>query len=84
MPGDVSDVATVVGMVEGVMSRFGRTSLDDWNRTLAVNLTGPFLMCREFGREMLGLGSGSIVNVSSVAGLLGISTAPRTTRASTA
>lgn len=49
------------------------TTLDDWNRTLAVNLTGPFLMCREFGRVMLERGSGSIVNVSSVAGLLGIS-----------
>ena len=49
------------------------TTLDDWNRTLAVNLTGPFLMCREFGRVMLERGSGSIVNVSSVAGLLGVS-----------
>lgn len=29
------------------------TTLDDWNRTLAVNLTGPFLMCREFGGTML-------------------------------
>src|SRR5918911_2831619 len=49
-----------------------QTTLDDWNRTLAVNLTGPFLMCREFGKEMLLRGSGSIVNVSSVAGLLGV------------
>ncbi len=48
------------------------TTLADWNRTLAVNLTGPFLMCREFGRAMLEAGSGSIVNVSSVAGLLGV------------
>lgn len=48
------------------------TSLADWNRTLAVNLTGPFLMCREFGKVMLEQGSGSIVNISSVAGLLGI------------
>jgi NAD(P)-dependent dehydrogenase (short-subunit alcohol dehydrogenase family) len=48
------------------------TTLDDWNRTLAVNLTGPFLMCREFGGAMLETGSGSIVNVSSVAGLLGV------------
>jgi NAD(P)-dependent dehydrogenase (short-subunit alcohol dehydrogenase family) len=48
------------------------TDLADWNRTLAVNLTGPFLMCREFGKEMLRQGSGSIVNISSVAGLLGI------------
>ena len=49
------------------------TTLADWERTLSVNLTGPFLMCREFGRVMLGQGSGSIVNVSSVAGLLGVS-----------
>jgi NAD(P)-dependent dehydrogenase (short-subunit alcohol dehydrogenase family) len=48
------------------------TTLADWRRVLEVNLTGPFLMCREFGREMLRRGSGSIVNVSSVAGLLGV------------
>ncbi len=48
------------------------TTLADWSRTLAVNLTGPFLTCREFGRAMLDQGSGSIVNVSSVAGLLGV------------
>ena len=48
------------------------TTLADWERTLAVNLTGAFLTSREFGREMLRLGEGSIVNISSVAGLLGI------------
>ena len=48
------------------------TTLADWRRVLEVNLTGPFLTCREFGREMLHRGSGSIVNVSSVAGLLGV------------
>jgi NAD(P)-dependent dehydrogenase (short-subunit alcohol dehydrogenase family) len=48
------------------------TTLADWDRTLAVNLTGPFLTCREFGRAMLEEGSGSIVNLSSVAGLLGV------------
>src|SRR5918998_172094 len=48
-------------------------TLADWNRILAVNLTGPFLMSREFGKEMLRQGSGSIVNISSVAGLLGVS-----------
>ena len=48
------------------------TTLADWNRTLAVNLTGPFLLCREFGKVMLEARFGSIVNVSSVAGLLGV------------
>jgi NAD(P)-dependent dehydrogenase (short-subunit alcohol dehydrogenase family) len=49
------------------------TALADWNRTLTVNLTGPFLMSREFGKEMLRQGSGSIVNISSIAGLSGVS-----------
>ena len=44
----------------------------DWRRVLEVNLTGPFLLSQVFGVEMLRRGSGSIVNVSSVAGLLGI------------
>ena len=49
-----------------------KTTVSDWRRVLEVNLTGPFLTCREFGKAMLGQGSGSIVNVASVAGLLGI------------
>jgi|SRR5215218_727488 len=48
------------------------TATADWRRVIEVNLTGPFLMCRGFGKEMLRQGSGSIVNVSSVAGLLGV------------
>ncbi|MDQ4106086.1 MAG: SDR family oxidoreductase, partial [Actinomycetota bacterium] len=48
------------------------TTVEDWRRVMEVNLTGPFLMCREFGKVMLERGEGSIVNVSSVAGLLGI------------
>ena len=43
-----------------------------FERVLAVNLLGPFLLCRTFGRVMLRQGAGSIVNVASVAGLLGI------------
>lgn len=49
------------------------TPTELWRRTLDINLTGPFLMCREFGKMMLDQGSGSIVNVSSIAGLLGVS-----------
>jgi NAD(P)-dependent dehydrogenase (short-subunit alcohol dehydrogenase family) len=48
------------------------TSLADWRRVLEVNLTGPFLTSREFGGQMLRRGSGSIVNISSVAGLVGV------------
>lgn len=44
----------------------------EWRRVMDVNLFGPFLLCREFGKVMLAQGQGSIVNVASVAGLLGI------------
>ena len=40
-----------------------------WRRVMDVNLLGPFLLCREFGKQMLQRGRGSIVNVASVAGL---------------
>lgn len=48
------------------------TTADDWRRVLEVNLTGPFLLCRSFGKLMLQQGQGAIVNVASVAGLAGI------------
>jgi NAD(P)-dependent dehydrogenase (short-subunit alcohol dehydrogenase family) len=49
------------------------TSLEQWQRVMNVNLTAPFLLSREFGKIMLRQGSGSIINIASVAGLLGIS-----------
>ena len=48
------------------------TSLDEWNRMIAVNQTGVFLGIRECGRVMKEQGSGSIINISSVAGLGGV------------
>ena len=41
-------------------------------RVLAVNLLGPFLLAKGFGEMMLAQRSGSIVNVASIAGLVGI------------
>ncbi|MGH2613714.1 MAG: SDR family NAD(P)-dependent oxidoreductase [Thermomicrobiales bacterium] len=38
----------------------------DWERMLAVNLTGSWNTCRALGRAMVERGSGSIVNVSSI------------------
>jgi 3-oxoacyl-[acyl-carrier protein] reductase len=40
----------------------------DWERTLAVNLTGAFLMCRAIVPGMRDRGWGRIVNIASVAG----------------
>lgn len=40
----------------------------DWDATLAVNLTGSFLMAQAVGRHMLETGTGAIVNIASQAG----------------
>jgi len=48
------------------------TTTEEWRRVMEVNLLGPFLCCRTFGRIMLKQRSGSIVDVASVAGLLGV------------
>jgi NAD(P)-dependent dehydrogenase (short-subunit alcohol dehydrogenase family) len=49
------------------------TTAEQWQHVMAVNLFGPFLLCRYLGGQMLARRSGSIVNVASVAGLAGIS-----------
>lgn len=49
-----------------------KTSAADWRRVQDVNLLGPFLLSREIGVMMLEQGAGSIINIASVAGLLGI------------
>jgi len=43
-------------------------ALADWQRTLAVNLTAPFLTSQAAGRVMQAQGGGAIVNISSIAG----------------
>ena len=48
------------------------TSLEEWQTVMAINLQGPFLLSQAFGRQMLARGSGSIVNVASIAGLGGV------------
>ena len=45
------------------------TSDEDWNRVLAVNLTGPFLCTKAAAPVMREHGGGAIVNVTSISGL---------------
>ncbi|MCR4401580.1 MAG: SDR family oxidoreductase [Firmicutes bacterium] len=48
------------------------TSIDDWNKLMATNLTGVFLCSKYCAETMAGQGGGVIVNVASEAGLVGI------------
>jgi 3(or 17)beta-hydroxysteroid dehydrogenase len=49
------------------------TTLDEWRGLMAVNLDGTFLGCKHAVRVMKDHGGGSIVNMSSVAGIIGAS-----------
>ncbi|MEO6321240.1 MAG: SDR family oxidoreductase [Polaromonas sp.] len=57
--------------IAGPTARVEDTDLADWQQTLAVNLTGPFLCTRRAVPLLKAAGGGSIVNLSSAAGRLG-------------
>jgi NAD(P)-dependent dehydrogenase (short-subunit alcohol dehydrogenase family) len=46
---------------------------EEFRRVLEVNLLAPFLLAKHFGAIMLAQRLGSIVNVASIAGLMGVS-----------
>jgi NAD(P)-dependent dehydrogenase (short-subunit alcohol dehydrogenase family) len=60
--------AAITSRVEPVLT----TSLDSWNRTLEVNVTGPLLVSRAAHPYLVRSDDGSIVNISSVAASRGL------------
>lgn len=52
-------------------TRFSDITLDEWDKVLRVDLTGTFLGTQAIVPEMLRGGGGSIVNISSIAALIG-------------
>jgi NAD(P)-dependent dehydrogenase (short-subunit alcohol dehydrogenase family) len=51
-----------------------KTSLEEWRRIHAVNLDGVFLGCKHAIPHLRAAGGGAIINMSSVAGLMGTPT----------
>jgi gluconate 5-dehydrogenase len=47
-------------------------SLSDWQKILDINLTGTFAVCQAVGRHMISRRKGRIINISSVAALVGL------------
>ncbi len=81
------DVAAAVGMavarwgqldvmfnnagILGAVGSIADTSVEDWEKTISVLLTGAFLGSKHAARVMIPKGSGSIINTSSIAGITG-------------
>jgi 2-keto-3-deoxy-L-fuconate dehydrogenase len=68
--GDIDALFNVAGV--GSTTTAPDTPLDVWERVMAVNATGTFLTCKHVIPAMVAQGSGSIVNIASVAGLVGL------------
>jgi NAD(P)-dependent dehydrogenase (short-subunit alcohol dehydrogenase family) len=54
--------------IAGPTTELADLALDDWNETLAINLTGPFLCCKAAIPIMRRAGGGKIVNIGSASG----------------
>ena len=63
----------------GIRDRIGdsfATTVDEWDRVFAVNVRGPFLLCQAVGRRMTARAGGSIINIASQLGLVGMAGRP--------
>ena len=67
------------GRVDALFNNAGRawvaapedTPVERWQQVFDLNITGPFLCCQALGREMIKVKRGKIVNIASVAGVVG-------------
>ena len=62
--------------IEGAPSPCGECTEENWDKTIAINLTGVFYCCKAEIAQMLKQGGGAIVNTASVAGLVGFAGIP--------
>jgi NAD(P)-dependent dehydrogenase (short-subunit alcohol dehydrogenase family) len=75
--GAIAEIERRFGRLDALVNNAGvavfapllETSDDDWNRVLAVNLTGPFLCTKAAAPLMREQGGGAIVNITSISGL---------------
>jgi 2-keto-3-deoxy-L-fuconate dehydrogenase len=67
---DVTDLINIAGI--GSTTDVPDTPAELWDRVFAVNVRGTFLMSKHVLPGMIERGNGSIVNMASIAGLVGL------------
>ena len=50
---------------------YNETTVEEWDKVLDTDLKGPWLLCKHFVPPMVERGSGSVINISSLNGLVG-------------
>ncbi|NDJ62117.1 MAG: glucose 1-dehydrogenase [Chloroflexi bacterium] len=66
--GHIDILVNNAGIVKNIAAE--ESSDDDWLNTINVNLNGVFWCCRAVGQHMLARGSGVIVNIASMSGII--------------
>jgi NAD(P)-dependent dehydrogenase (short-subunit alcohol dehydrogenase family) len=66
--GRIDILVNNAGMVHNIPSE--EVPDEEWLAVISVNLNGVFWCCREVGKAMLERGSGSIVNIASMSGII--------------
>jgi NAD(P)-dependent dehydrogenase (short-subunit alcohol dehydrogenase family) len=69
--GPVTVLVNNAGIVEP-MARTPQQDFGDFRRTIDVNLKGTIHASRAAARQMIGAGGGAIINLASIAGMLGL------------
>jgi 2-keto-3-deoxy-L-fuconate dehydrogenase len=70
LPADLDVLVNVAGI--GSTTSAPQTSLEVWENVFAVNARGTFLTCKHAIPSMVESGGGSIVNMASIAGVVGL------------
>jgi 3-oxoacyl-[acyl-carrier protein] reductase len=76
----VDKIIAAAGKIDVLVNNAGITAdtflmlmpADDWNRVIDTNLNGVYRWCKAVTRPMLGARRGNIINLASIAGLVGV------------